>query len=164
MANMDFLSTLSIGGTYLQSEGDLTSDEKKVVSALQAQLTKDSWDTVKKNKVIGLLNQIEDLARENRSVAQQQITQLTESEDIINKEIKALEENNTILKDLQLEKINANVQDICNSEYAEYYTQITEYNYRLAIVTQQKEVVKENLLKYDKDIETIQMYVKALQS
>jgi vacuolar-type H+-ATPase subunit I/STV1 len=155
-------------GNYSQLEGTPSQSNKDNISEYQKNINNNdpdkAWGVTKKNNVINLLNQIEEYTRQNRETAQKQVQQLTQSESILKKEIKDLDESNTVLKDLIKENIDQSVQNVCNTEYAEYYDKITELNYKLAIIVERKEQVKGDLIEYDNDINTIQNYIQAISS
>jgi hypothetical protein len=166
-----YLQDLDLEGDYSELEGTPSSSNQSVIDSYKqlidtTQLDNNgnskAWTIDKKLNVSNLLSQIETIARQNRTETQKQYTQLGESENIIKEEIQELNDNDTILDDLQKEKIDIGIQNICNSEYAEFHSQITELNYKLSIIAQQKQEMKEILLKYDNDIIAIQNYKKAI--
>ena len=165
----NFLESLG-EGDYSTSEGTPSASNKKSIdnfkNLINAPTLPDgsskAWDPIKKSRVKGLLSQIEIIISQNRSATQLQLQSLGQSENIIKKEIEDLKVNNTTLTDLLKEKIDQNVQNVANQEYAEFYETISEYNYRLAIVGQIKAETKNLLLEYDNDMEIIQNYISAL--
>jgi cell division protein FtsB len=166
-----YLQDLDLTGDYSELEGKPSSGNQSVIDSykqlidttqLDSNGNPKAWTIDKKLSVSNLLTQIETIARQNRAETQKQYTQLGESENILKKEIKELNDSDTVLDDLQKEKIDAGIQNICNSEYAEFHSQITELNYRISIIAQQKQEIKEILLKYDNDIIAIQNYKQAI--
>jgi flagellar biosynthesis chaperone FliJ len=166
-----YLQNLDLTGDYAELEGQPNSSNKFIINSYKQLIdttqldingNSKAWTIDKKLNVNILLSQIEDIAKKNRNEAQKQYNQLGDSENIIKKEIIDLKENDNVLKDLQKEKIDVGIQNICNSEYSEFYDQITELNYKLALITQQKNKIKSNLIKYDNDIISIQNYKKAI--
>lgn len=169
---INFLQSLGSGnygtveGVPNQNNQDVINSFQQIINTTQKDANGNSlaWNQDKKNTVIGLLQQIEDIISQNRTATQQQLDALSQSESVIKKEISDLNDSNTILSDLQAQKIDSNVQNVANDEYSEYYLQISEYNYRLSIISQNKQDVKEILLQYDNDMLIVQNYITALQS
>jgi hypothetical protein len=168
----NFLESLG-DGDYSTAEGTPSKSNQASIDVykqtinttqLDASGNPKAWSANKKSTVIDLLTQIETMISQNRAETQQQMQNLSQSENIIKKEIKDLNDSDTVLRNLQAQKIDSGVQNVCNDEYSEHYQRITEFNYRLAIISQNKQNVKSLLLEYDQDMITIQNYISALST
>jgi hypothetical protein len=165
---IDLLGSLE-AGAYVTSEGTPSADNQSVINYYQQSIVNStdptkSWGADKKNTVISLLTQIESYISQNRANTQLQSQQLTQSENILNQQINDLNNSDTTLSSLMAQNIDQGVQNISNAEYAEYYSQITELNYRLSCIQQRKTEVKTELIDYDNDMVTVQNYIQAIST
>ena len=152
----NFLESLG-SGSYGTAEGTPSKDNQAVIDSFKQTINPPTlpggvslaWTPDKKANVIGLLTQIETMISQNRADTQLQMATLSQSENIIKKQIQDLDDSSSVLSDLQKQNIDRTVQNVANTEFEEFHSKVSEYNYRLACISQNKEDTKSLLLEYD---------------
>lgn len=146
-------------GNYFDVEGVPTQQSKAQVEKFKADTI--NIDAGSKLQIKLLLSQVESYITSNRSAVQKQVDLLGTSESIIKKQLKDFSDDNTV-KDLKKQAVSSEILNIAYTSYSDYYSNMQELKYRLAIITYKRDTLKTELKEYDDKIKIIQDYSSAI--